>query len=278
MITGTNASFAADIANTRRLRDALAHASAEVSANRRILRPSDDAAASARIATLRQQGADATTTRRNLDLAAAMSAQADSVLDSASALLSRARELTVGAANGTLNADDRAANAVALRAIADDLASLQTTAGVNGQPLFGPAPALAIPVGDGASITPVPSGAATFTINGGALPMADAIRAAATALEGGDTHAIGQSLTDLASADAQIVQTRAAVGLTGQRIDALAAASDAATLNRSEAIDAADGFDLASTMAEINARQLTLQAAQAVYARLSQSSLFDLLR
>jgi flagellar hook-associated protein 3 FlgL len=108
----------------------------QVSSARRILRPSDDPAGTARSLELRRVLAESGRIRDAVASGRSRLDQAASTLQHSSELLTRARELVVQSMNGTLNSDDRATIASELEEIRKQLlddANLQ----VDGNHLFG---------------------------------------------------------------------------------------------------------------------------------------------
>ena len=87
--------------------DAIAHAQDQVTTGRRIVKPSDDPAATRSAIRLRDALAQTTQYLRNIDVADARMSAAESAFSVSSETMSRASELAVQGANGTLTAADR---------------------------------------------------------------------------------------------------------------------------------------------------------------------------
>jgi flagellar hook-associated protein 3 FlgL len=126
------------------------------------------------------------------------------------------------------------------------------------------------------SFAPVPSAADIFVIAGNSLSTG--IRDAATAVAAGDTAAMNLSLGALAASISHVADQHARIGLAGGRLDrigdGLAARGIALTDERSVVEDT----DLTVAIAQLNAQELTLNAAQAAFAKINRQTLFDLLR
>jgi flagellar hook-associated protein 3 FlgL len=67
-------------------------------------------------------------------------------------------------------------------------------------------------------------------------------------------------------------------GARGNRLDQLAERIESTKLQLTEERSALEDTDVTAAIAKLQAQQLTLQAAQAVFARVNQSTLFDVLR
>ena len=216
---------------------------------------------------------------------AAASGAADSVLDTAAVITARARELMVQAATATVSAPDRTAIAVELRALADQMTGLADTRASNGDPLFASGAALSVPTVDGVALTAVASRTAVFgtiaTANG-PQDAAAIIIAAANAIVIADPAAraasIGTAITDLAAADDHLILARATQGATARRMDDMLDGIASELLVQAEERSGIEDTNLTTALAQIQGAQLTLQAAQGIFARLNQSTLFDLLR
>lgn len=80
MINATGNRMAFEIARQTRLARSIEQIQIDISTGKRIQRPSDDPAAAARVATIRQSQADDDVWKRNIDLGSSLAAQADGVL------------------------------------------------------------------------------------------------------------------------------------------------------------------------------------------------------
>lgn len=109
----------------------------QLSSGKRILQPSDDPAASAQILQLNQAQANVDQYKKNITGATNNLGLEDSQLDSVNTLLTRVRELTVQAGDGSLTQSDRQALAAELSQRLDELGGLANTQNANGEYIFG---------------------------------------------------------------------------------------------------------------------------------------------
>jgi flagellar hook-associated protein 3 FlgL len=284
MISGTRARLAAEIGRQTRLAQDIARGQAEISSGTRLQAASDDPAAAARVAEIRRTQADQKVWTTNLETAAAVASQADGTLASVATAVDRARELMLSANSDTLSASDRAGIATELRGIADDIASYSAEKDSRGYPLFPSSDALLVPIGPGVRVAATASAADVFgnvPTAGGPMNLEQLVRAAADAIEIPDkaTRAATSTaaLATIESAATHLSLVRGEQGVRAARIDSVRERLAASGLLLDEERGGLEDTDVTATVARINAQQLSLQAAQAVFARLNKQSLFDLL-
>lgn len=274
-----------EVSRQQKLAQDIARGQAQISTNKRLLAPSDDPIAANRISEIgRQQGNEAVWSS-NVATASALAARGDTTLTNATALLDRAKELMLTAVNGTVSPEDRKTIAIELRSIADELQSLSDSKDFRGGALFSDATPLKIPVGDGLSIAPVSSKQQVFgsvVTASGTQDIMSIVNDAADALELTDDAARAAagkaSLDAVDAASDHIVTEHAELGLRAQRLDELNDRLEDSGIKLDEERTNLEAPDLAAVIASIQQKQVSLQAAQAIYAKLHQQNLFDLLR
>ncbi len=285
MISGTRYQLSLEINRQMALARDIARTQAEVSNAKRILAPSDDPVAAARVSDIARSQANDAAWKRNLDLAGALGARADTVLASIENAVGRAGELMVGAATGTMSAENRATIALELRSIAAELTALKTAKDSRGNNLFMSPASLQIPVAPGFTIAAVATREEVFesvATASGPQDIAAIIAAAAAAIEEPDPAlrqaAIDQALEDLGAAQRHAGTLRGEQGARGNRIDQMLERNITGGLQLTEERSGLEDTNAIEALARINALQLTLDAAQAVFARVNQNTLFDILR
>lgn len=271
METNRQAGLARDIARIQ----------TEISTTKRIQTASDDPVAAARVSEIGRTQANQTSWKANLDLANALAAGAETTLETTANAVARAHELMVAGANGTLSATNRAAMALELRSIAAEVGTLKDARDARGNRLFMSGWALQIPVAAGLAVTAVGTREEVFEqvpTAGGPRDLAAMIADAATALEGGNPTAIAASLSEMVAGVEHIAGIRGAQGARGNRIDQLVERFESTKLQLTEERSALEATDVNAAIATLQAKKLTLDAAQAVFARVNQNTLFDILR
>lgn len=279
MISGTRYQLNLTIARQSSLAGEIARGQTEIAAGKRILAPSDDPIGSARVAEIGRTQADETVWSRNVETAAALAARSDTTLTSVATGVDRAKELMLTAASGTMSADNRATIATELRGIADELATLRTTLDPRGEPLFRTSGALEIPVGPGERVVAVGTRASIFDAP---VDLVATIRAAAAAAVEPDpalrSAGTTSSLAALDAAAQQVATARAEQGVQADRLDKIRDRLASSGLQLEEQKSGLESVDVTDVIARIQSKQLNLQAAQAIFAKVNQNSLFDLIR
>lgn len=278
---GTNYRLTLETNRQAALARDIARGQTEISTTKRIQAPSDDPVAAARVSEIGRTQANEASWKSNLDLANALAAGAETTLETTANAVTRAHELMVAGANGTLSATNRSAMALELRSIAAEIDTLKDARDARGNRLFMPGWALQIPVAAGLSVTAAGTREDVFetvpTANG-ARDLADIVDDAAAALEGGNNAAIATSITEVVAGVEHVAGIRGQQGARGNRIDQLVERYETVKIQLTEERSALEDTDVRAAIARIQAKQLTLDAAQAVFARVNQSTLFDILR
>jgi flagellar hook-associated protein 3 FlgL len=308
MQIGTSYTFDRSIAQMRTLSDEATRLQNEIATGKRLTSPSVDPLAFNRVQGLDRGMADDTQFASNVALASSLLTQADGALESVETQLQRARELALRASNDTLSPTDRAAIAVELNAIVDDLFTIANGTDVRGTALFGGASAGTpfvrdangvisfagqgeappIPIARNATIAASDSGGRIFgniEVGGQATDifaivsdLAAALSADSTATAAERRAAIDTGIAGLSAAGERIGTARASVGARGARLELeTERLATLATENKIQK-ETLEGVDLQTSIAQLQQTMLTLQATQASFARMSQLSLFDMLR
>lgn len=275
MINATGNRMTREIARQSRLAQESAQTQIQVSTGKRLQRASDDPVASARIATLRSAQANSAAWTANVRLGQSLGAQADGALESASGLLSRARELTLAGANGALSAADRGAIASELAALADEVDGLAASRSSLGEPLFAAGTPRTMRFDDATLFAPVLSRAAAFDSAG--QSAAQHIRDAASAVGSGNAAATANALTVLDGAIDQMATAQAHIGFNTARLERLADLHAERGIVHAAEKSGLEDTNLTEAIAKLNAQTITLEAAQAAFARINRRNLFDIL-
>jgi flagellar hook-associated protein 3 FlgL len=116
--------------------DKLSKTELQLATGNRLLSPSDDPTAAARILDLNRQIETVSQYQRNIEQTTARLNLEDATLDGAGNLLQRVRELTVQAANDTYDPANRTAIAYEIEQLRDELLGLANTRDANGEYIF----------------------------------------------------------------------------------------------------------------------------------------------
>jgi flagellar hook-associated protein 3 FlgL len=258
---------------------AVATTQVQISSGKRIDRASDDPAAAARISQLARSAGDVGSWSANAALALALTSEAEVILGQVSERLIQAKSLYVSAGNGNLSASDRAMIASEIRGIAAEIDGMALARNSLDQPVFAVGTAVDIPIGDGQMVQPAPDADTAFKV--GAVALSDWLRTAADALDIADpvvrAAQYGQSLGALDTLVTHVTDVRAELGVQGRLIEAVVDRLAETKITISAERSALEDTDIGEAIARLNSQQLTLEAAQAAFARISRTTLFDIL-
>ena len=275
MINATGNKMMREIQRQSRLAGDVANSQVQISTGKRIQRASDDPVAAARVGNIRTSQANNSAWTRNVSLGTALVDQADTALTSVSTLLARAQELTLAASNPTANANDRATLAIELTAIADEIDVLSASKSSLGGPLFSTATPMAMRLGADTIFAPVPSRSAVFEIAG--MAISTQLRTTSTAIVVGNVPQIATALTDVKAAIDHVANVHAEIGINAGRLERLRDSQAGATISLSAERSMLEDTDLSSAIAKLNSQTITLEAAQAAFARINRRTLIDIL-
>ncbi|MEO6602316.1 MAG: flagellar hook-associated protein FlgL [Polyangiaceae bacterium] len=236
----------------------------------RVNLPSDDPVAAAQLARLAASQSQTSARRNAISSVKGDTELAESSLQQASDLMANAKELAIQGGNGTLGPNERAALALQVKDLKDQLVGIANTRGSTGY-LFGGTATENKPFDDTGAFsgnddqrvvdignsTPTAvnaSGAKAFTLAGGNDVFA-ALDALYTGLSNNDTTAIGASLDGLDKSRSQITNSQASVGVTLNKLDASDAILSNVDLQNGKSINevgAADPAQAYSTLTQLN--------------------------
>jgi len=128
--------FDAGVSGINRNTASLLHVQQQISANRRILTPSDDPVAAARALEVQQASDVVAQFKQNQSAATSALGLEEGQLSSATDILARVRELTIQAGNTSLTTSQRQAITIELRARFSDLLGIANATGGDGQSTF----------------------------------------------------------------------------------------------------------------------------------------------
>ena len=281
-------------AQTMAARDRVQQATDRLATGQRVVHPGDDPAAASIIVSHRAAIERYDTIDRAVSRAEEELNVADGVLQDASTLMARARELTIQLGNDSYSANERGAAATEIRGISSQLIQLANTE-VAGRYIFGgsadnaaPFTALGVYAGDTTTrqveVAPglVQNASVRadqiFTGVGGGVDIFAALESVAVALDTNDGNAIRAGLANVENAGDQIA---AALTQVGSMLDSLASSRSIGQAAKDSVVRVlasegeVDTFEAASDLA--NARQ-ALEAVLMAASRSFNISLLDFMR
>lgn len=275
MINATGNRMTQEIQRQSRLAERIANTQAQVSTGKRIQRASDDPVAASRVATLRQAQADDAVRAGNITLGKSLAAQADGVMRSVSDMMARANELTIAGANSAIPAADRGVIAAELNAIADEIELQSRARSITGAALFAAGNPLTIRFDADSAFAPVPPRSDLF--ESGGIAVSQIVRDAADAVNSGDQTQINGALSAVRGVVEHIANASATIGLNAARLDRLQENSALRAITLAEERSVLEDTNLSAAIADLNAQTITLEAAQAAFARINRRTLMDFL-
>lgn len=271
----------------------LAEIQEKLSTGRSINRASDSPTDSTAAMRLKAAVGDQEQYVRNAADAMGWLGTTDTALQSVSAQLRRASDLSLQGANaGALSAASREAIATELEQIREGLVSVANTQYL-GRPVFGGITAgdrayddsgtfvgepgvVRRTVGDGAQVRVDVHGPDVFGPDG--ATVLDDLTALAAALRADDTPGVQAGIEDLKVALGRVTSTLADVGTRQNRVEAAQQRAKDAVLGLSSSFTDIAGVDIAATVVDLQMQEVAYQAALGATARVIQPSLMDFLR
>ena len=299
---------AAHVASVQRMSELSAQVDAlqgQIPTTKRVSLPGDDPIAYTRAAVLRRADIASAATQRGIDAASRRLTVTDTALESITNLVQRARELALLGSTGTMSPQDRANLATEVTEIQKRFAGLADSRGSDGERLFGGAaadrPAYAVDTNgimtwQGAGTAPSldVGGAALATgIEGpnafgrndaatGAEDLFATFASLAKALVTTDPAvrlpALEAALNQIDGHVTRLADSRATVGARLARLDMEGVRIDKTTLATRGDLSKLEDLDMAEAIARMQRLITVLEATQGAFVKVSNISLWDLLR
>lgn len=295
--------FNRSLAQMADLRAGIERTRSQIATGRRIERGSDDPAAAAQLRSVARREALAMVEGDNAArLGQDLAAGAEEV-EAVTALLQRARELALQAANGPTGADGRRAIAFELEQLNEELFSRANAVSLTGEPLFaglssgaaftrdaagnvtyaGTPESGAVPVAPGTAIERGLPGSEVFEfdLNGTPSSAFAVLGGLVTALQGGAADPVAAANAAIEGIDAALDTTNRATTILGTRmawteqVESQQADRKVALAERRRRVG---DTDIAEAIARLQQTMTALEASQAAFARVSSLTLFNALR
>ncbi len=263
----------------------------------RFTEPAEDPAGQLRASALARLDARLLAEQRGIDRASGRLALAETAVADSGAVLIRARELALLAANGTTAEPDRAVIAAEVRGLKDQLIALANMRDETGRFLFAGArdgfPAYAADTegrvlyegfGEAAGaeaaglegLGPPPGPALFGTDEEGAFAILDRLLEGLAEPDGAARQALLESsVADLVTAHDRLMAGQALIGTALARLESETERVAAGRLEVARGLASVKGLDLAAALSELEALRLTLSASQQLFQRVHGESLFD---
>jgi len=278
--------------------EAQAVALEQISTGKRVNVPSDDPDAAAALVVNHNRASVVDQYTQNGNTALGILKAADSVLSSVVSQVSQAITVGVQGANGTLSDADRQTLASQVSGTLQSVVSLANTA-FRGVHLFAGTATTKVPftedpssgpsyqyngnsnvnsvsIGDGYGVQVNLPGDQLFTHPG--IDLLAALQQLATALQGGDTSAVGSATNQLRQAFDYLTQQRAFYGNVSSQISSQESFLQNETTDLKSEENSLVGIDVATAATNLSQAQTATQATLAAAARVMQQTLLDYLQ
>lgn len=253
----------------------------QISSGRKFERPSDAPQDWILISDLGRQQSLAASWQSNVDFAISRADQADTGLRDVNNLMTRVTELLVASAGTAPESPSSEAVAQELAGIRETIYSILNQTDYQGRPNYDDGAVVKIPVGSGLNVEAVPTrqsvedGVPTLT---GPKNLYDILDSAVASILTSDTAARETALSDSRAALDHVIGAQSQQGVRSQRLEAEDNRLADRNVVLAESRSRLEDTDLTEAIANLETKLTTLSAAQTAFARISQQSLFDLLR
>lgn len=281
MVAITAQTLADEIRRQKALSQSIMADQTAVSSGTRLTKASQDPLAWVQVSDLARQQSQQAAWSHNVSYAQSRSAKASSNLEELYNLFNRGQELMVTATTASTNDSGRAAITAELSNIRIVANELINETDFQGTPVFDVGTSTAIPVSRGINLQVVGTREQVSTgINvGGTVMSIDYILANAIAAVSTGTDAQRSAALDgLRKGLDHVINQQTSQGVRGDRLDTAKDRLVEVNLTLSERRSVLEDTDLTETLASVQSKLTTLQAAQAVFAKINQQTLFDLIR
>jgi flagellar hook-associated protein 3 FlgL len=281
MVAITTQTMADEIRRQKALSQSIAADQASVSSGKRITKASQDPLAWVQVSDLARQQSQQAAWTQNVGYAQSRAAKAESNLGEMNNLFTRAQELMVKATTASTDASGLDAIAAELRNIRTVANELINESDFQGTPVFDNGTSTAIPVSRGINLQVVGTRAQVsqgIDVAGTPQSLDDILGMAIASVTTGTAAGRSAALDAVGSGFNHIVNQQAEQGVRGDRLDTAKNRLVDVGLTLTERRSALEETNVSETLANIQSKLTTLEAAQALFARINKQSLFDLIR
>ena len=285
----------------------LAKSQAQLSSGKNVLMPSDSPEEATAIQRLKSVIARQESFERAIDSAENRLKAEEIALDGVSNVLTRLKELSIQASNDTCGPDDRAAIALEMQGLQDDLLSFANTRDVNGAYLFsgsrvttpafgrdesgqivyqGDETVNVVDVGDQRQLRANRTGTQVFERVVRTLPNGEqqgvsffqSVQDLVQAVQSSDRTGMNRGIAELDRLSQGVALSLAQVGSDANVVDGQRLVLDETRLQLKTVLSKAEDLDYTEAVTKMQKQMLALEASQASFAQISRLSLFEYIR
>lgn len=280
MVSISFQTMADEIRRQQRLAQSISDDQAEVSTGKKIRTSSQDPQAWVQISEIGRAQAQNAAWEDNISYGVSRANKAENNLQEINTLYSRARELMINASTSTLDSAGKSAIATELDGIRLSLADLLNEKDYQGVPVFDDAVQTKVPVSRNQTLDVVGTRQSIdsgIMVNGVPRTLDDILVEAINAVNTGVQLDLDNSLDSLEVGLDHVILQQSVQGIRGDRLDSVKTRVTDNSLDLTERRSQLQDADLTDVIARIQSKLLSLEAAQAAFARINRQSLFDLI-
>lgn len=260
---------------------AIADQQAAISSGKKLVNPSDDPQGWLEISQIAVRQGNDTASVSNISRAETRAVQAESSMVEIANGLTRAKELIVLANNEATNGANQEGIAIELEGILANMQDIMGQEDPFGGPLFGTV-GIGVPIGSSRNIIASPTLAALSENisdgEGGLMSITQIMQNAINVVRTGTLTERQKALSPLDNALGRMTETLTEQGVVRGRLDSARAQFDESRLVLAQRRKDIEEVDITEAITRLQALDVSLQAAQAVYAKINSRSLMDFLR
>ncbi|MCM0043811.1 MAG: flagellar hook-associated protein FlgL [Burkholderiaceae bacterium] len=303
----TNLKFDQALSRLSVTQDRVSRTQMQLTEGKQVLKPSDAPDQSAQITRLKSAIDRQNSYVDTIKLVRDKLGQQETALDGATEVMTRLKELTVQAANGTYGATDRKAIGIEVRELRDQLLSLANTQDVNGNTIFsgtrvgqlafaadsggrvvyqGDQTVTSAGIADQSAVDSSRPGSRPFDklvrIDETGKPYAvgffEAIDDLVVALDRNDIQSVQRAVGETTTMQQGLSDSLAAIGAAGNKLENQQAIAEENLLRMKSLLSDAEDIDMTKAISQMQKDMLALQAGQTTFAKIAEMTLFNYIR
>ena len=271
----------ADIQSQLDLSRAIADQQEAISSGKRLIRPSDDPQGWLEVSLIARQQSDEAASTANIGRAETRAVQAESSMSELAAGLTRAKELLVLSNNDAVNGVNREGIAIELEGILDNFRDILAQDDPFGGKLFADVP-IEVPIGGTRNVIASPTLAdlaqGISDGSGGTVTLESLLLSGIAAVRSGTSADREASLQPFDKALDHMTSKLTEQGVARGRLESARDQFIDSRLVLAQRRGDIEDVDVSEAITRLQQLDISLEAAQAVYAKINQSSLLDYLR
>lgn len=280
MVAITYQTMTDEIRRQQKLAASIAADQAAVSSGKQLISPSQDPQSWVQVSELARAQAQQTSWTNNVAYANSRAAKAESNLSNLDTLFTRAQELMISGSSSTVDSAGKTAIVAELQSIRASVSELLNEKDYQGLPVFDDGSAVAVPVSRGLNVEAVGTRQSIsdgIDVNGTPMSLDDILSAAVDAVQAGDSAAVQSAITGIRAGVDHVAVQQSMQGVRGNRLDAVSDRLTNVDLTLSDRRSGLEETDMTTTLASLQSKLTSLEAAQAAFARINKQNLFDLI-